>query len=219
MRKILAGMAWSGVVFASGGASAYAWMHGKQPASHAQSRTKAIVSQAKQSDARVILLGDSISEMALLPQLCGKDVLNAGLGGANAAQVKTIAADILPGRKADLVVIAVGVNDAVGQAPTDTSAFTASYRQIITLAKATGARVVAVNVEPVVKANRIFDPKRIEAENRIIASMGVPTIDLWSAMRQPGTEWLPDSYSDDGTHPNPAGYSHWKAAVGKSCEA
>jgi hypothetical protein len=47
----------------------------------------------------IVVLGDSVTEMARLPEtICGRDVVNAGVGGATIADFQTLAPRLLDGR-------------------------------------------------------------------------------------------------------------------------
>lgn len=134
-------------------------------ASHLRIRTDAIVTRARAGGASIILLGDSIVEAAPVRRLCGKDVLNAGLAGAPISGVRDVARRILPGRRAEFIVIAAGVNDTAKDNPTESATFALGYREVIALARTTGAKVVALNIEPVAVDNAIFDPDRMIRAN------------------------------------------------------
>jgi lysophospholipase L1-like esterase len=226
MKKAMIGTVAIVATVAAGAFGAVAGAHHvrvSMPRSHIESRGTAILSQAAQARFDTVVLGDSIVELADLPEMCGRRALNAGLAGARVAQVEALAARLLPRTRPSLVVLAVGVNDANVEAPTDPAAFARDYRAILAQARAAGARVVAVNIEPVASARfpktALFDRARIDAENRQIAEMGVPVLDLRAAMAPGAGDTLPDRFTDDGVHPNATGYATWKRTVADACAA
>jgi lysophospholipase L1-like esterase len=197
------------------------WIKSARPSSHAQSRTKAILSQAAQRDYPVIVIGDSIVELAAIHSLCGKLTLNAGIAGMPVEKIDGVAKLLLSGRRPKLVVIAAGVNNAHFGDPADAPEFVPAYHDIIRLAQAGGAHVVAMNIAPVADASfesaRLFDVGRIRRLNRKIAHMGVPVIDLWSAMAK--GQVLKPGFTNDGVHPSPLGYRAWNMALEQACSA
>jgi hypothetical protein len=191
--------------------------------SHVQSRTKAILSQAAQRDYSAVVIGDSIVELAALPNLCGQQTLNAGLSGMPVEKIDELAKPLFGGRKLKLVVIAAGINDAHKTDPEDSSTFAPAYSDIIKRARATGARVVALDIEPVgngtFQSAALFDIGRIQRLNHTILGLHVPVVDLWPAMAAPGRTVLKDGFTDDGVHPNARGYRAWDTALLKVCGA
>jgi hypothetical protein len=67
-------------------------------------------------DQPIVVLGDSITEMARLPESIGdRPVVNAGIGGASISDFEAIAPQILDGVSPAILIVALGVND-VGSA-------------------------------------------------------------------------------------------------------
>jgi hypothetical protein len=59
------------------------------------------------------VIGDSITENALLPsEICGRRVINAGIGGFTAGDYLPFAKEIMPTAAAVLTVVAIGTNEA-----------------------------------------------------------------------------------------------------------
>src|SRR5579859_4233191 len=67
------------------------------------------------ADHPIIVLGDSITEASTLPRsLCGHALVNAGLDGAStASDLGTWLLDVLNGRRAAAILVALGTNDAL----------------------------------------------------------------------------------------------------------
>jgi GDSL-like Lipase/Acylhydrolase family len=69
---------------------------------------------AQNQDERVYLaIGDSITELADLPTICGRRPINAGIGGATSATFVKLGRRLSDLSKPDFVVIALGTNDAI----------------------------------------------------------------------------------------------------------
>ena len=191
-----------------------------RPHSHVQVREIAVLSHARQERFPVVVMGDSIVEFADLPNLCGQRVLNAGLAGAKVKDLLAFAPQLLSIDRPDLVVIAVGVNDAQAGGKTDLLTFREEYAALVKRVRQVAPAVVILNVAPVARPSfvdaRTFDPAAIANINRTLTTLGVPVIDLSDAMARPGAP-LPSAYTDDGVHPNATGYIRWREAIGGAC--
>jgi hypothetical protein len=176
----------------------FGWASRASP--YALSREKAILSHAKQGRFPIVMLGDSFAELADLPSLCGKRVLNAGVSGATIADVERLAPKVLSYRP-QIVIIAVGLNDTSTSKPTSDESFRASYLSLLTSVRKSGADVFLVGIPHVNDAH--FDPQRQATLGAIVRLLG-------------GHE-LPLLATDDGVHPNAAGYEKWKSIVGEAC--
>ena len=63
-------------------------------------------------DGPIVIVGDSITEMARFPdRISGKRVVNAGIGGATILDYVVRAPKIFDGSKPSLIVVAIGAND------------------------------------------------------------------------------------------------------------
>lgn len=82
---------------------------------HQDVRKFVIRSQLDGLDNPIIVIGDSVAEIAKLPAaICGKPVVNAGIGGARTSDFVQITPNLLSGSRPALVVIALGANDTDG---------------------------------------------------------------------------------------------------------
>src|ERR1700710_3303227 len=81
---------------------------------HGSTRQFVIRSTLARVDDAVVILGDSIVEMSTLPRsLCGHAIVNAGIGGASTeSNLGSILAESLGKRRAALIVVSLGSNDA-----------------------------------------------------------------------------------------------------------
>jgi lysophospholipase L1-like esterase len=77
---------------------------------HAEVRLAVIRSAMAQHADPIVIFGDSLAEMAQFPgQVCGKPVVNAGVGGARLEELTALAGEV---KGASLVVVLAGTNDA-----------------------------------------------------------------------------------------------------------
>lgn len=201
--------------------AAYAVHHLRAPAGYMPVREVAILSHARQERFPVVVMGDSIVDLADIPTLCGERVLNAGIAGARVGDLLRFAPRLLAATHPQLVVIAVGTNDANRDYPTDPARFDSEYRLLIQMVKRSGAAVAVADVEPVGALQHFtdandFSPARIAQINTQVSGLGVPVIPLSESMARPGDP-LPDAFTDDGVHPNAAGYVRWRRAVSTAC--
>lgn len=159
------------------------------------------MSQAAQDRFPIVILGDSFVELANLPTLCGQRVLNAGVSGATVSDVAKFAPQVVLSQHPEMVIVAVGINDAHQDKMTPDANFRASYEAILATIRRSGARAFVIGV-PVVSDDR-FDKSRQDAVRAIVQGYG-------------GHE-LPALATTDGVHPNAAGYLVWKQIIGGAC--
>ena len=174
-------------------------------ASYAAGREKALLSHAAQGDFPVIMVGDSFVELADMPTLCGRRVLNAGVNGAKVADVARLAPSIIANEKPELVIVNVGVNDAHEDSMTPIADIKRDLALIARTAEAVGARVLFLGVAPLSGRGLSagFDQGHARKINAVVRELGgrpVPVLD-----------------SDDGLHPNAAGYRVWRSVIAPNC--
>jgi hypothetical protein len=140
------------------------------------------------------VVGDSIVEAARLRPICGRPVLNAGIGGATVAVVTRDILPLLKPAPPSGLVIAIGVNDAAIASPRlrsqRTDAFAADFRSVITSAQAVAASVTVATIAPVERGKPLgdahFDAELIARFNQVIRTAatehGVPVraANAWS---------------------------------------
>lgn len=79
---------------------------------HQDVRRIVIRAQLAETDSPIVIIGDSITEMAHFPErISGKRVINAGIGGATIRDYIVQAPKILDGSRPSLIVVAIGAND------------------------------------------------------------------------------------------------------------
>jgi hypothetical protein len=141
----------------------------------------------------IVVLGDSIVEMARLPEtLCGKPVLNAGIGGSTSADFLYLTPKLLMGVKPAFVVVALGANDGNAQAAQK------DFGTLLTLLKGITPHVLAI---PTTSVDEVY---RTEAN-----SAGVPFLEIS----------MPKEMMIDGVHFNAMGYRRWTKALADSVAA
>ena len=151
---------------------------------HADVRTDMIRWAAAGLDAPIVVLGDSITEMARFPDtIAGHPVVNAGIGGANIAATAARARALLDGVKPALIVVAVGMNDrGSGRVRSDYTNLLALLRPL--------APLLCIGVTPADGANAV----NAEIE-KAAGAIGLRVVDVG----------LPAGETVDGVHPTHAG--------------
>ena len=144
-------------------------------------------------DRPIVILGDSITEMARFPEsIEGYPVVNAGIGGATIHDFLSLSTRILDEVTPSVIVVALGAND-VGS-----STVRGEYAALLSYLKKRAPAVYAVAVTPL---------DGVEAINsQVVAaakSADVPVIETH----------ITKAMLTDGIHPNPEGSRRWTAAV------
>lgn len=79
---------------------------------HQDVRRAVIRAHLADADRPIVIVGDSITEMASFPNdLDGRPLINAGIGGATIADYAALASKIFEGSKPSLIIVAIGAND------------------------------------------------------------------------------------------------------------
>jgi lysophospholipase L1-like esterase len=213
-------MTWTriGIIFAIGALAAFFWWPRPQQIvdSHRTIRQFMVYLTLSRFDDPVIVLGDSNVEASTLPQsLCNRAVVNAGLNGAStASDLGTWLAEALAGRRAAMIVVALGTNDALSPAPPSKERFAESYGALL-------ARLSTLTPQMVVLAI-----PQVETRGRFTATLqseAAPTIDAYNSIlpeivSKSGATFvalpaMPEPHTIDGVHLNAAGYLVWDKAV------
>jgi lysophospholipase L1-like esterase len=192
---------------------------------HYRDANAKIVAAAK-DEQRVVFMGDSITDMWVLPRFGGffpgKPYIGRGIGGQTTPQMLLrFRADVMA-LQPHVVVILAGTNDIAGNTgPITLEETEANLASMAELARTNGIRVVLSSVMPV--SNYGYDrdgnpldmrvkrpPERILELNTWIkkyaADRGHVYLDYFSSMvDEHGL--LKKELSEDGLHPNSAGYA------------
>ena len=179
---------------------------------HTRVRSAAILRQAETfPDGGVFLIGDSITEFAYVPSLCGRPVLNAGLGGSRVTEWQGLAPKLFGDAKPALVIFALGVNDARRSTLASPDAWERDYARLV--GQAHGARVAIMGIQPIEPNKRIgpgFDAERARQLNESARRVAAATHAVFIA--PPTTP-----QTSDGIHLNEAGRREWVQRLNAAC--
>ena len=153
-----------------------------------QTMIRAAINQASNP---VIVIGDSIVEMAPLPsEMLGNELINAGIGGLSSRELSRISPRLLDGVTASLIIIAIGAND-VGSSPS-----VDDYSELLRRLKRYAPRLLVLPSTP-----------NEDVTKKLRAACAQNSVDL--------IEWgIPDDGKlPDGIHLNKRGYRIWLEAV------
>ena len=183
-----------------------------------------VMSPAK-SEQRVVFMGDSITDGWDGPNMGGffpgKPYVNRGISGQTTPQMLIRFRPDVIDLKPKVVVILAGTNDLAGNTgPSTLEAIEGNLISMAELARTNGIRVVLSSLlpvsdyevrdgKPIVQTVRRA-PDKIMALNawmkNYAAANHLNYLDYFSAMVD-GKGFLKDELSDDGLHPNAAGYA------------
>jgi lysophospholipase L1-like esterase len=190
----------------------------------------ATVQAPKSGEARVVFMGDSITDAwgrrygKFFP---GKPYINRGIGGQTTPQMLIRFRPDVLAHKPKAVVILAGTNDIAGNTgPTSLEDIQGNLTSMAELAKANGIKVVLSSVMPVTDAIRPQTgrrpPEKILALNKWIkdyaAKTGAVYLDYYSAMVD-DKGMLKTELTYDGLHPNNAGYELIEPLAQKAIDA
>ncbi|WMT72535.1 SGNH/GDSL hydrolase family protein [Bradyrhizobium sp. Ash2021] len=144
-------------------------------------------------DRPAVFLGDSITEMARLPEtICGKPIVNAGIGGVGVADFEYLAPRLMDGSTPSLIIVALGAND-VGSTTAQRD-----YADLLSELKKLSSKLLVVAVTPLDGADQVNAQIKAAAQ-----SEGVPFVE----------SLLPAGSTFDGIHLTAAGYKVWTPAI------
>ena len=167
---------------------------------------------------RVVFFGDSITDIwKLADYFPGKPYVNRGIGGQTTPQMMVRFREDVIDLKPKVVVILAGTNDIAGNTgPMTLPQIKANYTTLAELARLHDISLVFSSVLPVdnytPRAQDFFaqrSPDKILELNRWLkaycAANGCVYLDYFSAMVD-GKGMLKNDLTEDGLHPNAAGY-------------
>jgi len=172
-----------------------------------------------QGEQRVVFFGDSITDIWKLDEsFPGKHYVNRGIGGQTTPQMLVrFRPDVIDLHPAVVVTLA-GTNDIAGNTGDETlEQIEGGYASLAELARENGIRMVFSSVTPINAYNptalRFFlqrSPEKILALNewlkKYCVDHGLVYLDYFSALVD-GQGFLKKELSDDGLHPNAAGFA------------
>jgi lysophospholipase L1-like esterase len=182
--------------------------------SHREARQLVLHYTLSRSEQPIVILGDSITEASSLPRtLCGHPVINAGLNGASTAStLGTWLIDALDGRRAAVILVALGTNDALmGRRAQD---FEADYTALLAQLAKVSDHLAVLGI-PAIEVRRNVTPDlqaktnaQIDAFNALLPAVAAKGGATFAALPA-----MPTSHTIDGVHLDAAGYEVWDAAV------
>jgi hypothetical protein len=180
----------------------------KKNPDHQRDMVEALAKMSRTNGSFIVIIGDSLTENARLPaSVCGIPLINAGIGGSRASTFIPFAEEMRARQLSPaLIVIALGINDAVLEYRTD---FRATYGLLIdSLPKSPIALATLAPVDTNFPVAKRLNPSTIKSIDGAIvetaASRGAPVIDLGAIV---GIE------SRDGLHPTESTYHLWITVI------
>src|SRR6185437_723704 len=165
-------------------------------------------------DDPVIVLGDSLVEASTLPRsVCGHPLVNAGLNGASTAgDLGNWLAVALGDKRAAMIVVALGTNDALVGA--SRQEFSGRYGALLDRLSKMSPRLVALAIPPIEGGLRITAERRdqvmkaIGELNAVLSDLAARHGAAFAALRD-----MPTPHTIDGVHLNADGYLVWDEAI------
>ncbi|HEY2385296.1 MAG TPA: SGNH/GDSL hydrolase family protein [Terriglobia bacterium] len=182
--------------------------------SHRRSRQVILYYTLSRIDNPIIVLGDSIVEASTLPrELCGHPIVNAGLDGAStASDLGNWLVDVLDGKSASAIVVALGTNDVL--AARDLPQFKANYRTLLSQLSKAAARVIVLAVPPIDASPRLAVDAQDKAMRLIDSyNSALPELTVRGGATFAALPPMPTPHTIDGVHLSVAGYDLWNQAV------
>jgi hypothetical protein len=182
--------------------------------SHRRSRQVILYYTLSRIDNPIIVLGDSIVEASTLPrELCGHPIVNAGLDGAStASDLGNWLVDVLDGKSASAIVVALGTNDVL--AARDLPQFKVNYRTLLSQLSKAAARVIVLAVPPIDASPRLTVDAQDKAMRLIDRyNSALPELTVRSGATFAALPPMPTPHTIDGVHLSVAGYDLWNQAV------
>lgn len=175
---------------------------------------------------RIVFMGDSITEFwsVINPEFfTGKPYVNRGISGQTTPQMLIRFGPDVIALKPSLVIIMAGINDIAGNTGSSTLEMIAgNIFSMAELAKANHIKVILCSVLPAFDfpwASGLQPAEKVVALNKMIQKYadanGILYLNYYSAMvnDQKGLQVI---YSEDGVHPNKAGYEVMNPLVEKA---
>jgi lysophospholipase L1-like esterase len=185
--------------------------------SHGPTRQLIISSTLARFDDPIVVLGDSIVEASTLPRSwCGHAVVNAGIGGTSTASgLEEILKASLGGKRAALVVVSLGSNDAA--VPLSVERYRSNYLALLTTVATLTPRVAIMAIpspEPgLLEANKVTGVV-VDSYNAVLPRLAEEAGAAFIALSA-----MPEHHTLDGIHLNGAGYAIWDEAILAGIEA
>jgi lysophospholipase L1-like esterase len=165
-------------------------------------------------DDPVVVIGDSLVEASTLPRtICGHPLVNAGLNAAStASDLGNWLAVALGGKRAAMIIVALGTNDALIAA--SRQEFGDRYGALLDQLSKLAPRLVALAIPPVEAKLRMS----VEMRDAAMKSIGELNSVLPDLAARHGAAFaalpaMPTPHSIDGVHLDSDGYLVWDKAI------
>jgi lysophospholipase L1-like esterase len=192
------------------------WATREAPDDHRRARQLVLYYTLSRVNDPVIVIGDSIVEASTLPRsTCGHSIVNAGLNGAStASDLGSWLAPTLGGKRAALIVVSLGVNDALASAPQSKANFEDRYGALLALLSKLTTQLAVLEIPPVEAQGRMT----VKMQDEVMRTINAYNSILPDLARRNGATFLalpavPKPHTIDGVHLNSDGYLAWDKAV------
>jgi lysophospholipase L1-like esterase len=192
------------------------WATREAPDDHRRARQLVLYYTLSRVNDPVIVIGDSIVEASTLPRsTCGHSIVNAGLNGAStASDLGSWLAPTLDGKRAALIVVSLGVNDALASAPQSKANFGDRYGALLALLSKLTTQLAVLEIPPVEAQGRMT----VKMQDEVMQTINAYNSILPDLARRNGATFLalaavPKPHTIDGVHLNSDGYLAWDKAV------
>lgn len=191
-----------------------AWPKGQSPA---PPRPLLIKAALKDASDPVVMLGDSIVALANFPRtVCGRPVVNAGIGGSTTASgLDAMLLKALSGKRAAMIVVSLGLNDSA--VPLTADVYKTNYLSMLSTLKPATSQLAVATVTPAeagLPEAAIVRTPSIDSYNAVL-----PDIADASGARLIAIPAMPAKHTIDGIHLNAEGYAIWTKALFGGVEA
>jgi lysophospholipase L1-like esterase len=192
------------------------WATREAPDDHRRARQLVLYYTLSRVNDPVIVIGDSIVEASTLPRsTCGHSIVNAGLNGAStASDLGSWLAPTLDGKRAALIVVSLGVNDALASAPQSKANFEDRYGALLALLSKLTTQLAVLEIPPVEAQGRMT----VKMQDEVMQTINAYNSILPDLARRNGATFLAlpavaKPHTIDGVHLNSDGYLAWDKAV------
>lgn len=167
-------------------------------------------------DDPVIVIGDSIVEASTLPRsICGHAIVNAGLSGASTtSDLGNWLSQALDSKRAALIVVSLGTNDALVSAATGKQSFGDRYGALLAELSKLAPQLAVLEIPPIEAQGRVT----LEMQNEAMTTINNYNSTLTEVARRNGATFvalpaMPRPHTIDGVHLNSGGYLAWDKAA------
>jgi lysophospholipase L1-like esterase len=165
-------------------------------------------------DQPIIIIGDSLTEASMLPRtFCGHVLVNAGLDGAStASDLGTWLMDVLNGRRAAAILVALGTNDALLKHSAQD--FEKNYLELLAQLSKVTDHLSVLGIPAVETRGGMTNKRQTDAMSRIDAlNAMLPALAIKGHAAFVPMPSMPMQHTIDGVHLDAAGYAVWDDAV------